>query len=126
MIPATAAFARAFCERNRIDPRVALRLRLVIEELFTNTIDHGYGGESDATVRIALECTDDALTLHYEDDAPEFDPRTQWSAAPASLAQALRDRPVGGIGVHLIGELVADARYEREEGRNRLTLRFRR
>jgi anti-sigma regulatory factor (Ser/Thr protein kinase) len=41
MIPATAAFATGFCARNGIDRTAALRLRLVIEELFTNTIRHG-------------------------------------------------------------------------------------
>ena len=43
----TAAFAQVFCERNGIDRHTALRLTLVIEELFTNTVQHGYRAESD-------------------------------------------------------------------------------
>jgi len=126
MIPATAAFAKAFCERNGIDRTAALRLRLVIEELFTNTISHGYRGECDAQIRVALALNDGELTLQYEDAAPEYDPREQWSAPPSSLAEALEERPVGGIGAHLIGELVSAARYVREAGRNRLWLIVRR
>ena len=41
MIPATAEFAKGFCARNGIDRMAARRRRLVIEELFTNTIRHG-------------------------------------------------------------------------------------
>lgn len=126
MIPATAAFAHAFCERNGIDRTAALRLRLVIEELFTNTIGHGYRGECDAQIRIALALDDGQLTLRYEDAAPEYDPRVQRSAPPSSVARPVEERPVGGIGGHLISELVSDARYVREEGRNRLWLIVRR
>lgn len=126
MIPATAAFAEAFCERNGIDRNVALRLRLVIEELFTNTISHGYRGECDAHVRIALALDDGELTLRYDDGAPEYDPREQWSSPPSSLAQPVGERPVGGLGVHLVGGLVSRAHYVREDERNRLWLVLRR
>lgn len=126
MIPATAAFARTFCERNDIGRTAALHLTLVIEELFTNTIHHGYGQECDALVRIALALDGDELILQYDDWAPPYDPRDRWSAPPSSLAQPVGDRPVGGIGVYLIGELVSDARYAREEGCNRLWLMLRR
>jgi len=126
LIPTTAAFADAFCARHAIERAVALRLRLVIEELFTNTVNHGYGGESDAVIRIALALDDGDLVLQYEDAAPAFDPRERWSAPPAGLDQSVDDRPVGGLGVHLVGELVRDARYSREAGHNRLTLVVRR
>lgn len=126
MIPATAAFAQGFCERNGIDRTAALRLTLVIEELFTNTISHGYRGECDAHIRIALAVNDGEVTLQYEDAAPEYDPRVRWSALPSSLAQPVEARPVGGLGVYLVGELVSAARYVRAAGRNRLCLVLRR
>jgi serine/threonine-protein kinase RsbW len=120
-LPDTAAFAQGFCDRNGIGRDDALRLTLVIEELFTNTIAHGYGGDSDAPVRVALSLEAGAVALLYEDSAARFDPLARPSAA-ASLAEPVSDRPIGGLGVHLVRELVASARYAYEDGHNRLWL----
>ena len=45
MLPATAAFVAGFCARHGIARNDALRLTLIVEELFTNSMAHGYGGE---------------------------------------------------------------------------------
>jgi two-component sensor histidine kinase len=37
-----------------------LKVTLVLEELVTNTIEHGFGGDSDAPIRIALTSSDPA------------------------------------------------------------------
>ena len=124
-LPDTAAFAQAFCDRHGIARDDALRLTLVIEELFTNTIEHGHRGESDAPIRLALSLDDGVVALLYEDSAPRYDPLAQAPAA-ASLAEPLGERPIGGLGVHLVRELVASARYAYEEGRNRLWLTLKR
>jgi anti-sigma regulatory factor (Ser/Thr protein kinase) len=121
-LPDTAVFAQAFCERNGIGRDDALRLTLVIEELFTNTVQHGYRDESDAPIRISLAIGDGRVTLLYEDSAPRYDPLAQWSAPPSGLAAPIESRPVGGLGVYLLGQLVAGARYAYENGSNRLWL----
>lgn len=121
-LPDTAAFAEAFCDRYGVDRHDALKLTLVIEELFSNTVRHGYGDDSDAPIRIALSVEGGRVAMFYEDRAPAFDPRPQWSAPPDHIDGTVEDRPVGGLGVHLLGELVADARYAYEDGSNRLWL----
>ncbi len=122
VLPDTAAFAEGFCDRHGVDRHDALRLTLVIEELFSNTVRHGYGDDSDAPIRIALSVEGGRVALRYEDRAPPFDPRTQWSAPPTHIDDTVESRPVGGLGVHLLGELVADAHYVYEDGSNRLWL----
>ena len=123
MIPATAAFARAFCESHDIDPRVASRLRLVIEELFTNTITHGLGAESDAPVRIALTASPPcSVSLVFEDSGPAFDPLAAATPRPAAPDGAFDARPVGGLGIHLVKQFASAQRYVREDGLNRLWL----
>lgn len=121
-LPDTAVFAQAFCQRNGIGHDDALRLTIVIEELFTNTVQHGYRDECDAPIRIALAIGDGQVILLYEDSAPRYDPLARLSAPPSSLAAPIESRPVGGLGVYLLGELVAGARYAYENGSNRLWL----
>lgn len=118
----TAAFALTFCERHGIGGQAALRVRLVIEELFTNSIQHGYRGESDKTIRIALAMIEGYLTVQYEDSAPPYDPLALLSTLPSDSVTALDAPPTDNLGVYLVGKLAYGARYEYEDGHNRLWL----
>ena len=113
----------AFCARNAIAADDALRLKLVVEELFTNTVKHGYRVESDAPIRIQLEATPGAVELVYEDEAPPFDPTIRFDSG-AGPATVDANRPVGGLGLRLLGQFVQDARYQRRDGCNQLWLRL--
>ena len=126
MLPATAAFVASFCARHGIARNDALRLTLIVEELFTNSVAHGYGGECDAPIDVALSVDAGVVTLVYEDAAPSFDPLSRPPVPPAELAASVESRPVGGLGIHLVKQLVASAHYAREDGRNRLRLGIRR
>ena len=123
-LPATAAFVDAFCAGNGIGSADALRMSLVVEELFTNSVVHGYGGDCDAPIEMALALDAGAIALFYEDAAHPYDPLSRFDTAPDHLHGTVESRPTGGLGIHLVSELVDDARYAREEGRNRLWLRM--
>ena len=119
----TAAFVEAFCGRHGIDTGLALKLTLVLEELFTNTITHGFGAECDAPVRIALSASHPrSVSIVFEDSAPAFDPLSGEARETAVLDGGFDERPVGGLGIHLVEQLATDKRYAREDGRNRLWL----
>ena len=119
-IDEAAALVSDFCARHAIDRRLELKLTLVLEELITNTIEHGHGGESDAPIRVALSASDAALSLFYEDAAPAFDPLAHDAERAASVDAPLDERPVGGLGLHLIRQTATHARYAREGDCNRV------
>ena len=113
------AFVRDTCQGAGIDMPDMLRLSLVVEELFTNTVEHGGGDHT--SVGIALRFEADHLVVGYDDDAPAFNPLR----VPApDLDLPLAQREPGGLGVHLVRELSDELRYRRERGRNRLRLRM--
>lgn len=118
----TADFALSFCERNGIPRPIALRLRLIIEELFTNSIQHGYRAESDTPIRIELGMIEGCPVLKYEDSAPAYDPLTRVSALESHEVAPLDSPPVDGLGIFLIGKLAYGARHAYEDGHNRLWL----
>jgi serine/threonine-protein kinase RsbW len=120
-----AAFAQDFCRRHGVGLRETSRLTLIIEELFTNTVRHGYRGDCDQPIRIALGTEAGAVTLFYEDAAPRYDPLARINAMPASVAAPFESRAPGGLGVVLVGMLAASARYGYEDERNRLWLKLR-
>jgi anti-sigma regulatory factor (Ser/Thr protein kinase) len=59
------------------------------------------------------------VTVIARDDAPAYDPLAR---AEVDTSLALEDRPVGGLGVHLVKKLMQEARYERRDDTNVLTL----
>ena len=92
---------------------------LALEEVVTNVIKYSY--EDDRPHEIALEATLDAegLVLRVADDGREFDPL---SASPPDFDKPPEERDVGGLGVHLLRNLAQRVEYERQAGRNVLTL----
>ncbi len=99
-----------------------LRASLAVEELFTNSIHHGYGGESDRPVWLAVECLPAGLRIHYADAASPFDPLT---GDPAGLVGDDHvTRRVGGLGRVLIRDMAQASRYRYADGRNEVTLDY--
>jgi serine/threonine-protein kinase RsbW len=124
VLPETASFVDAFCSRHGIALPDALRLTLVVEELFTNTVEHGYHGDSDALIRVTLALDGNAVALLYEDRAPPHDPLSRLPESAVDVDATLGSRPIGGLGMLLVTQLVESARYGREDGCNRLWLKL--
>ena len=114
------AFIEDFCEGAGIERQPCLKLCLVLEELFLNTVKHGHRGGSDAPVWISLRAAGDRVSLMYEDRAPPFNP---FARATREMLEALAEtRREGGLGVLLAHGLTSSAEYAYLYGRNRIRL----
>lgn len=114
------AFLEAFCAETALPRPDCLRLNLVLEELFTNTVKHGHRGDCDAPVWIGLSRNGDAVQVVYEDKAPPFNP---YAHLPEDAPDTtLELRKVGGLGVLLTKQLAASRDYTYLFGRNRIRL----
>jgi len=91
-------------------------MRLIAEEVVSNAIEHGEDGEPTPR-RIAVDIArdDDGLHVEFRDNGKPFDPLDQ---EPPELDADILDRPIGGLGVHLVRELARSVRYVREEPYN--------
>lgn len=119
-------FVESFCAAHGVDRADELRLALIVEELFTNTVMHGHAGASDAPVRIGLQARASELDLTYEDTAPPFDPIEHVARSPVDLESTVPDRSVGHLGIALVLGMAVRAAYDRVDGRNRLRLTLQR
>jgi anti-sigma regulatory factor (Ser/Thr protein kinase) len=110
-------------ERHCIDgglSRAAVaRTLTVFEEIFTNTVKHGYRGQDGRRIRASLTGRD-PLRLTFEDSAPPFDP-TSWDSS-VDLARGLADRPVGRHGIALVMGLSRRVHWQDLAPGNRLIL----
>jgi serine/threonine-protein kinase RsbW len=125
-LPEALAFVEAFCSRRGVARGDLLRLTLVVEELFTNTVEHGRVGEASATIRLGLDADPAELKLLYEDAAAPFDALAHLARQPPRVDAPVEACPVGGLGLQLVDQFAASLRYAREAGRNRLWIALRR
>ncbi|WP_462319900.1 ATP-binding protein [Halochromatium sp.] len=95
-------------------------VNLCVEELLVNIVNHGYGGASAPDVEVDIELQPQRLIIEVSDAAPPFDPLTQ-AIEPDTEAE-LDDRPIGGLGIHLVKRLTDAISYRRVDGRNHLRL----
>lgn len=101
----------------------ALRAKLVIEELFTNSVLHGYRGAA-GMIWLSAHNDNTHVRIEYQDAAPAYNPFDE-NAVSARLMHAKADQyTVGGLGVILVSHLADSVSYRYENGRNILGLNF--
>lgn len=111
--------AQDWLRQRGLPPNVCYLVNLVIEELVTNCIKHAYDDASRHMIEFVLSIAEQTLTIIAVDDGREFDP----SRIPSpDISQPLSQRPIGGLGIHLLREMTDSMSYERRNGKNRLTL----
>jgi sigma-B regulation protein RsbU (phosphoserine phosphatase) len=108
-----------FAARHRIPESVLHDVHVALEEVLTNLVTYGSAGGTESTIDLQAFLEGQVLTLVVEDDTPSFDPL---EVTEPDVTAELADRPVGGLGLLLVRELMDSVHYEQREGRNRLTL----
>jgi serine/threonine-protein kinase RsbW len=121
-IPRSAELVGAFCERHHVASTVRFAINVSLEELLANTMSYGYADDGDHEIVVQIWREDPDLVIDIADDGRPFDP-TQ--VAPPDLASPLDTRPVGGLGIHLVRNMMDRVEYRRDGQRNRVRLRKR-
>lgn len=115
VVPSAMAYVVQALQQHGLAPGPVARAELILEELFRNSVLHGYRGDSEHAIWIGVE----AGRLYYQDAAPPFNPLAE-GPDPLDVAQPVSQLRVGGIGLLLIRELGSAISYEYSEGRNRI------
>jgi serine/threonine-protein kinase RsbW len=91
-----------------------------LEEHITNVLSHG--GARAMLVCVRCEVEAGFLVVEVEDDGRFFDPAT---APPVNTEIPLEEKPVGGLGIHLMREFMDELSYSRGAERNVLRMKKR-
>lgn len=126
MLPSALAWVEQCGAQQGLNAEVLLRLALIVEELFTNTVLHGHGGDHDALVSIALQVEAGQPTLHYGDRAPPFDPLRYLAESAPDLDAPPEHRPIGRMGLPMVAQMAEQFDYAYIDGCNCIRLRLRR
>lgn len=96
------------CNAASASTSVQSDLRLAVEEAYTNIVLHGYGTETPGPVTLQIAVTPSAVTVRLEDEAPPFRPN---DVQTPGLADDWSEREIGGLGWHLIAQVMDDVQY---------------
>ena len=115
----------AFGEAQAWTPQVQFKVRLALEELVINVMTHGDEGlETNANtpppcILVTLAQEGAQLSIVVADTGVAFNPLQK---PPPDLTSCVEDRPIGGLGVHLVAQLMDSVAYQRDGEWNRVTL----
>jgi anti-sigma regulatory factor (Ser/Thr protein kinase) len=100
-------------------------LELALEELMVNINHYAYDG-ANGSVELVRRLVDfdglNHLVLTIRDWGRAFDPFLE--AAKPDLSLSFEDRPIGGLGLHLVKNMVSHYCYWRDLGANNVELFF--
>lgn len=96
-----------------------MQLNLVLEEWIVNVVSYAFTDELVHEIEMRLWQTDEKIIIEVSDDGTPFDPTER--AAP-DLSIPVEDREIGGLGIHFIRNTMDEFTYERQNGKNIITL----
>jgi sigma-B regulation protein RsbU (phosphoserine phosphatase) len=118
-IPQLAEFVETIAEEKNLDQSMAMSLNLALEEAVTNVIEYAYPEGSDGLVDIEAILREGRLDFIITDSGIPFDP----TANPeVDINAGLEERRIGGLGIHLVRQIMDTVDYRREDGKNILTM----
>ena len=100
--------------------KCVFEINLALDELFTNIISYGFEDDDEHEIKVTLTPQNETLCLSIEDDGLPFNPI---EAEEPDLECTVEDCKIGGLGIHLIRNLMDDICYERCGDKNVLTLK---
>lgn len=114
-----AEWVERFGAAQRLPSGVVNALNVALDEAVSNAIHHGYDAGVRGEIAVRLRRAPDSVAAEVEDDGRPFDP-LQVPAPDLSLP--LDQRPIGGLGIHLIRNLMDEVSYARRDDRNVLKM----
>ncbi len=118
-IPQLNAFIDGVCEKFGIDLALSMSLNLAIEEAVVNVMEYAYPDGKKGKVDIEAFISGDNLKIVISDSGVPFDP-TQNEEIDTTLS--VEERPIGGLGIHLVREIMDSISYKYKDKKNIFTL----
>lgn len=111
-------FVETVCEEKGLDMALTMNLNLALEEAVVNVMSYAYpGGQGDVKVDIKID--DQKVVSILTDSGIPFDP-TQKGDVDTTLSA--EERPIGGLGIHLVKQIMDKVSYQYVGNQNILTL----
>jgi anti-anti-sigma factor len=92
---------------------------VALDELVYNPIVYGFAGRGDGEGSVQVELDGEVVRVTITDNGPPFDPLAY---ADPDTALSVEDRQIGGLGIHLVRQMMDEVSYRYRDGRNIVVL----
>ena len=113
-----AAFA-GFAEARALPADVRRSVNVALDELLANALSHGRLGLDPCSVTVEVELDAERVTVIITDDGTPFDP---FGRDAPDTTLPLEERQIGGLGIHLVEQLMDHVSYQRRDDHNVVVL----
>jgi len=108
-----------FAEAHGLPEDVRRDLSVALDDLIANALSHGQTGPDPCSVTVEVKLDQERVTVIVTDDGPPFDP---FARAAPDTSLSVEERPIGGLGIHLVGQLMDKVDYQRRDNHNVVVL----
>ena len=95
-------------------------VNICLDELFTNIVSYGFEDDLEHIIKVTMNLDNRVLRLSIEDEGLPFNPLEK---KDPEVPTDLKDVRIGGLGIHIVRKLMDDVRYQRKQGKNKLTMK---
>ena len=113
------SFIEEICQENNLSVEDTFNIHLAVEEAVTNVIMYAYPQGEVHEFLLDVHVLENRLIFKIIDSGKEFDPTLQ---PDADVTLSLEERPIGGLGIFLIRQIMQTVDYRRVDGKNILTM----
>ena len=118
-VPLLNTFVDEICELVGFDMKTTMQMNLAIEEAVVNVMNYAYPPGKKGEINISATANDSRLKIIISDSGVPFDPTAKGEADTTLSAE---ERPIGGLGIFLVRQLMDSVNYEHVDSYNVLTL----
>lgn len=104
----------------KLPPELTMNINLVVEEALSNIIFYAFKSEEKHKIKIDISLQKNEILMKFKDSGFEFNPLNQ--TAP-DIELPAEERPIGGLGIFLISQIMDEMNYKRQNNQNVLTLK---
>ncbi len=109
----------AFALENKMPFGMIQKFSIVFDELLNNIISYAYNDEHEHEIEIEIELKSNRLIITISDEGIPFNP---FKKEPPDTMLSVEDRIIGGMGIHLVKNLMDEYDYKRNVNNNIITL----
>jgi sigma-B regulation protein RsbU (phosphoserine phosphatase) len=108
-----------FAERHRVPGPTQRRINVCLDELLNNIVSYAYCDDDQHEIALHFRLLGTELVVTIVDDGKPFNP---FGNDPPDTGLSVDERPIGGLGVHLVKSFMDKVHYERHGENNVVTL----
>ena len=117
-LAAVIAFLEEELDKTEASPKLVVTLSVALEELFVNVAHYAYP-DSKGTAKIEIDTSGDSVVIRLTDSGIPFDPLAK---PDPDVTESAEKRKIGGLGIYMVKKSMDSISYQRQDGKNILTI----